>query len=273
MIIGIDIGGSTTDIVGFCNNKIIGFLSVNASDPLTSASGALGKFISDYDIKLDDINKIAITGVGSSHINKCLFGIDAKKVDEFKSIGLGGIYLSNIEKAIVVSMGTGTAIVKVDHGHTKHLGGTGVGGGTLMGLGKGLLKTTDFNNIIEMAAKGDLGKIDLQLQDISQNKIGNLNKEITVSNFGKSIDKAVKEDYAAGILNMIFQTIGMMSIFAAESEKDNNIVFTGKLANISYGQEILKNLITEKFYDGNFHFPKYGEYSTAIGAALCLLKN
>ncbi|MFW6288118.1 MAG: type II pantothenate kinase [bacterium] len=273
MILGIDIGGTTTDIVGFKNNEILGFLSVKASDPLASASGALGKFVSVNNLSLDEINKIAITGVGSSYMDMNLFGIKTIKVNEFESIGFGGTYLSNLDRAIVVSMGTGTAIVKVTEGKVKHLGGSGVGGGTLLGLGKGLLNSADFNNIIEMAEEGDIGNIDLMLGDISQSTIGSLQKEITVSNFGKFIDKATKEDQASGILNMIFQTIGMMSIFAAKIEEDKDIIFTGKLANINYGQKILNRLIAARFFDGNFHFPEYGEYSTAIGAAICLLKD
>lgn len=273
LILGIDIGGTTTDIVGFKDNQILGFLSVKASDPIASASGALGKFVSVYDLTLDEIDKIAITGVGSSYVNLDLFGIKTIKVNEFESIGFGGTYLSDLKKAIVVSMGTGTAIVKVNKGNVKHLGGSGVGGGTLLGLGKGLLNTVDFNNIVEMAGKGDISTIDLQLGDISQITIGSLKKEITVSNFGKFTDKASKDDQASGILNMIFETIGMMSIFAAKIEQDKNIIFTGKLAKIEYGQNILNGLISSKFYDGNFKFPEYAEYSTAIGAAICLLKD
>ncbi|MEJ6951644.1 type II pantothenate kinase [Natronospora cellulosivora (SeqCode)] len=273
MILGIDIGGTTTDIVGFKNKEIIGNLTVKASDPLASAAGALGKFVNVYGIDLGKIDKIAITGVGSSYVESNLFGLETIKVNEFKAIGLGGAYLSKLDKAIVVSMGTGTAIVKVDRGEVRHLGGTGVGGGTLMGLSKGFLQTTDFKNIIEMADKGEVANVDLQLGDISQSAIGSLQKEITVSNFGKSNDKSSKEDYAASIVNMIFQTIGMMSIFAAKIEKDNNIVFTGKLADIDLGKDILNNLIALEFFKGNFEFPQYAEYSTAIGAAICLLND
>lgn len=272
MIIGIDIGGTTTDIAGFNDRNLLGVLSVKASDPLASASGALGKFLNEYNVSLIEIEKIAITGVGSSYINMNLFGIETIRINEFESIGLGGTYLEKLDKAIVVSMGTGTAFVRVDNGVVKHLGGTGIGGGTLMGLGKGLLNTVDFGNILEMAERGDLSVVDLQLEDISQSAIGSLKKGITVSNFGKASDRAGKEDIAAGILNMVFQTIGMFSIFAAKFHKDDNIIFTGKLAHISYGQEILNSLITEKFFDGKFHFPQFAEYATAIGAAISIMK-
>ncbi|MCK5699848.1 MAG: hypothetical protein KAI29_01785, partial [Cyclobacteriaceae bacterium] len=45
MIIGIDIGGTTTDIVGLKDGKILSPVSVKADDPITSAAGALGKFV------------------------------------------------------------------------------------------------------------------------------------------------------------------------------------------------------------------------------------
>lgn len=272
MIIGIDIGGTTTDIAGFNGSNLMGVLSVKASDPLASASGALGKFINQYNVSLIEIEKIAITGVGSSYIDMNLFGIETIKINEFESIGLGGTYLGKLDKAIVVSMGTGTALVRVEKGIVKHLGGTGVGGGTLMGLGKVLLNTVDFDNILEMAEKGNLSVVDLQLEDISKSAIGTLRKGITVSNFGKISDRACREDIAAGILNMVFQTIGMFSVFAAKIHKDENIIFTGKLADIAYGQDILNSLISEGFFDGNFIFPQFAEYATAIGAAISLMK-
>ena len=42
-IIGIDLGGSTTKIVGLSNGSIIGAAMVRASDPVTSAYGAFGR--------------------------------------------------------------------------------------------------------------------------------------------------------------------------------------------------------------------------------------
>ena len=61
MIIGIDIGGTTTDIVGFNQSEnIIDFFTVKASDPIASASGSLGKFINRNNIKLSEIKNIAI---------------------------------------------------------------------------------------------------------------------------------------------------------------------------------------------------------------------
>ena len=55
VIIGIDVGGSTTKIVGYTDQaQCVSMLQVEAADPLTSAYGALGKFINE------NINRIKI---------------------------------------------------------------------------------------------------------------------------------------------------------------------------------------------------------------------
>ena len=110
-IIGIDVGGSTTKIVGFRNEKIIAPQFVQATDPLTSLYGAFGKFTAENGIELSDIEKVILTGVGSSHVSKPLYGLACETVSEFECVGRGGLFLSELSEAIVISMGTGTAIV------------------------------------------------------------------------------------------------------------------------------------------------------------------
>ena len=63
--VGLDIGGSTTKIVGMREGKIIARDIVRAADPVTSAFGAVGKLINDNSLSINDIEQINITGVGS----------------------------------------------------------------------------------------------------------------------------------------------------------------------------------------------------------------
>ena len=51
IIIGIDIGGSTTKIVGFENNNLKIPTFVKANNPIASLFGAFGKFIYDNAIQ------------------------------------------------------------------------------------------------------------------------------------------------------------------------------------------------------------------------------
>lgn len=266
MTIGIDIGGSTTKIVGIQQGKIIRPLTVEASDPIASASGAMGKFLNVNNLQFTDIQKVRVTGVGASFLGKQLLGLPIEKIDEFKALGYGGLFLSGLKKAIIVSLGTGTAYVKA-HGHCiKHLGGTGVGGGTIAGLSRIMAGLSNFDNIVETAAKGKLAHVDLTVGDIIQTDIENLPSNLTASNFGKLNDDASKNDITRGILNMVFQVVGMMAIFAARTEKDTDIVLTGKLVNIPQAQRTFRELA--KLYKVNFHVPEHAAFCTAIGAAI-----
>lgn len=93
-----------------------------------------------------------ITGVGSSYINKDIFGLPCEIRPEFDCIGKGGLWLSGLDEAIVVSMGTGTAMVYSKRGVAPvYLGGTGVGGGTLVGLSRMLLGTDNTEHIFSLA--------------------------------------------------------------------------------------------------------------------------
>jgi type II pantothenate kinase len=265
-IIGIDIGGSTTKIVGFSNNEIISPMLVKATDPIASVYGAFGKFMSINALKLSDIDRVMVTGVGSSFITEKLYGIPTGKVDEFRSIGMGGLHMSGLPKAIILSMGTGTALVTADSSGVRYMGGTGVGGGTLLGLSNRMLNVRDFGDLIETAQGGCLANVDLSIGDITGDKLENLPPETTASNFGKISDLASKSDIALGIINLVFQTIGMISIFATRIENINDIVLTGNLTNVPQSKDIFEEL--GQLFKVRFHQPENAEFATAAGAAI-----
>gem|GEM_PF-6979411 len=88
VILGIDIGGSSTKIVGLHENgTVIDMLRVKAEDPLTSLYGALGNFLATHSLKLTDIGHIALTGVGASYVEGDIYGLPTCKVGEFSASG------------------------------------------------------------------------------------------------------------------------------------------------------------------------------------------
>ena len=265
-IIGIDVGGSTTKIVGYDQKELFSPLLVKANDPVSSVYGAFGRFLNENKLQLHDIDRIMITGVGSTFIEEKIFGIPTYKVDEFLAIGMGGLFLRKLERAIIVSMGTGTAYVMANKDKAYHLGGTGVGGGTLLGLSSRMLNIRDFNDIIDMAKGGDLKHVDLTIADISHDNVGELTGDATASNFGKIIDRATNADIALGIINLVFQTIGMMAIFASRNEKVKDVVLTGNLANVPQARKIFDELT--QLFGVYFHIPDHAEFATAAGAAI-----
>ena len=271
VILGIDVGGSTTKIVGFKNKKeLISPIFVKANDPLTSLYGAFGKFTDTNGIELKDIDKIMVTGVGSSFITKPLYGISCEHVSEFRCIGLGGLYLSSLDEAIVVSMGTGTAIVKaVKNNEPIYLGGTGVGGGTLTGIAKKLIGVSDINDIVELALKGDLSRVDLRVSDITRKDIPGMSSDLTAANFGNVSDLATKNDMALGVVNMVFESVAMLSLFASRANGVGSIVMTGNLTTLPQARMIFGSL--SKALDANYIVPENSRFATVIGAALCEL--
>ena len=273
IIVGIDIGGSTTKIVGIRmdgeNVSLIEPQFVRANDPMTATYGAFGKFTDENGIAISDIDKVMMTGVGSSYVKRDLYGLDCQRVEEFCGIGLGGTYLSGLDEALVVSMGTGTAMVHAKRdGRMKYLGGTGVGGGTLMGLSKLLISAETVEHIEEYALKGDLSNIDLRIKDITApTAASRLSADLTASNFGKVSDIADKGDLALGILNMVYETIGMMAIFAARSRGLKDIVLTGNLTRLGYCKKKFDEF-NNMGYGVNFVIPELSQYATVIGTAL-----
>lgn len=270
VVIGIDVGGSTTKIVGYTDGgQLVSMLKVEAADPMTSAYGALGKFINENGLALSDVQQIILTGVGSSLFQKDIYGIATSKVDEFKAIGLGGLALSGKKEGLIVSMGTGTAFVRAGKDGICHIGGSGVGGGTVLGLCGKLCGATSFKTIVEMSAGGQLDRVDLNICDISQGVIATLTPETTASNFGKMEDGAAPEDLTVGILNMVFQTIGMMAVFACRNDAVKDVILTGTLTQVPFAKTVFEAL--HKMHGVNFILPQNAIYATATGAALSYL--
>ncbi len=267
-IIGIDVGGSTTKIVGFREDVMISPQFVQATDPLTSLYGAFGKFTSENGIELSGIEKVILTGVGSSYVTKPLYGLVCENANEFECVGRGGLFLSGLSEAIVISMGTGTAVVHARRdGYMNYLGGTGVGGGTLIGLSKKMLGIERIDHIVELAKDGSLENVDLRIGDISGKKSAlSLPENMTASNFGKLSDIASAGDIALAIINMVFETAGMLGIFAARDKGLHDIVLTGNLTTIHQAKEIFASL--NSIFDIHFTIPENAQFATAIGAAL-----
>lgn len=271
MVLGIDVGGSTTKIVGFSDSsegtaEFIGRLQVAAGDQITSAFGAFGKFTTEYGLRMGDIKKIMVTGVGAPYLEKGMYDIPTTRVDEFMAIGLGGLKLAALSEALIVSAGTGTAIVKATSKKITHLGGSGVGGGMLLNLSARFAGVHGFAGITEIAKEGDLSAIDLRLCDIYSEKIGNLPPYTTVSNFGALRDNAKPADIVLGFINMIFESIGMMAIFATLGTDIKDIVLIGALSATEHAATVFETL--SKIHPVRFHIPKDAIFATAVGAAL-----
>lgn len=266
VLIGLDVGGSITKIIGFRAGRLLEETRVQANDPVASAYGALGKFLTLNDLQLDQVDSIHATGVGASYLDGRLLECKTVIVPEFEAVGIGGLYTASVDRAIVVSMGTGTSLIYAHDRQIRHIIGSGVGGGTLLGLAQVMLNVRDFKNIEEMASLGRLEEVDLSIGDISRDEIPGLSSSTTASNFGKVGDHVTPSDLALGIVNLVFQSVGTSAVLAARLEKVDKIVMTGNLMRVDKGREVLQGF--SQLYKIDIIVPERAEYATAIGAAL-----
>ena len=263
---GLDIGGSTTKVVTYQNNQVGDYFLVKADDPVASAYGAVGKYL-DLSRQIPEaIDQIMVTGVGASHLNGNILGRDTVVVSEFTSVGLGGLYLARKKSAIVVSMGTGTSFVDADEDKVTHLIGSGVGGGTVLGLSESMLKLHDIDSFISLLKVGKFENVDLTVGDISKKEIPGLPMDTTASNFGKVNDLATQADLAVGIVNLVFQSVGTAAVLCARQKGRDTVIFTGNLTRIKLGKLVLSGF--SRLYGINLIVPEHSEFATAVGAVL-----
>ena len=273
VILGIDIGGSTTKIVGLrADRSVIAMHRVQAQDPITSLYGALGNFLFSNHLELSDVDKIVLTGVGSSFVDGNIYGLPTEKVEEFTAVGVGGLALSGEESAVVVSMGTGTAFIWAEQGKdVRHLLGSGVGGGALAGLCSKLCGTRKYSQIIKLASDGDVNKCDLTVGDITQGSHPSLPLDITAANFGNVADDATASDFAAATINMVLQSIGTTAVMACRACNCETVVLTGFMSTLPQAEECF-SLFT-RLHGIKFVIPKDATFATSIGAALSSFKD
>ena len=268
LVIGIDVGGSTTKIVGIENGSTIKSpMNIKANDPITSLFGAFGKYLYDNNISLNDVEHVMLTGVGAGRVSTPIYGLPTTHVDEFQADGLGARFDSGLNQLIVVSMGTGTTLVRVDGEDIRHIGGISMGGGTLQGLSRLMLKTSHIDDVVEMASTGDVSHINLLIKDISQGDIEGLPMHATASLFGKAVDSnATDNDIAKGLICMVLETIGSCAVLSQVNNGFKDFVLIGNLTPLPECQTIFPMM--ESLYDERFHIPSHARYCTALGAAL-----
>jgi len=187
-------------------------------------------------------------------------------ISEIDAIGFGGAALAGCSECLVVSMGTGSAIVHFTGNRTRHVGGSGVGGGTIKGLASRICGVNDPLEIEALALKGNAAKTNLTIADLGYEEISFLGADMTASNFAR-VQTDSRADLAAGILCLVGETVGIIaSICARESNCRDHIVMVGKVAGNQYIRQVLE--LVGKLYGTRFLFPQDPGFATVYGAAL-----
>ena len=245
VILGIDIGGSTTKIVGLrTDGSVISMLRVRAEDQVTSLYGALGNYLTSNRLSLRDVRRVVLTGVGASYVEGDIYGLPTCKVGEFSASGTGALALSGQSSAVVVSMGTGTAF-----------------------LWAGMER---FGQIKKLAESGNLDHVDLTMKDITVHSAPTLDPDMTAANFGDLAEDATPADLAAGVVNLVLQAIGTMTVLACQCCDSKTVVLTGSMTTLP--QAVTNFQLFEKLYGIHYIIPENATFATAIGAGLYSLQ-
>ncbi|XP_071085825.1 4'-phosphopantetheine phosphatase-like isoform X2 [Haliotis cracherodii] len=139
---------------------------------------------------------------------------------------------------LLVNIGSGVSLIKVESENKfERIGGTSTGGGTFWGLGSLLTEARSFDELVELAERGDHRSVDMLVKDIyggAYTSIG-LPGDIIASSFGKAArspkDKNTKsfkeEDLARSLLLSISNDIGQIAYLHARIHNLKKIYFGG----------------------------------------------
>lgn len=148
--------------------------------------------------------------------------------------------------------------------------GSGIGGGTLVGLAQGLIGEKDFEQMAQLAAAGDRAKLDLQVKDIYGDQESPILGSLTASNFGKLSGAAPSnQDQMAAIAGMVAETVMLLSTQAADRCETSSIGYIG--SPFSHHHFLKESIDTyTQLAKKKPLFLKNGEMSGAVGALLSL---
>jgi type II pantothenate kinase len=216
--------------------------------------------------------RIGLTGGGATMLARSLVG-EVVQVNEFAAWGAGASALlpDGVQRYLLVSVGTGTSVLLVDGVSVSRVGGTALGGGTLIGLAAGLLGEAEFEKVAGLAARGARREIDLVVSDIYPAGGIALAGDLTASNFGKYArrlrdgEPIERADVAHAITGLIAENVALLCAALAAAAQVTRIVFGGSTLR---GNDALQQLLAQllRAYGREPVFLPNGEFAGALGA-------
>lgn len=217
-------------------------------------------------------DEIYLTGGKAEYIAEKL-NFDVTSTIEFDATFRGLTQLlkeadMDLDRYVYLNVGTGTSFHQATRDSQKRVGGSGVGGGTMIGLSYLLTGIGDFDKIIERAKDGLRDNVDLKVHHIYNGRPSPIPGDLTASNFGNILNAqktASAEDQLIAVIGLVAETVTAMAINLADAFDTKNMVFIGStllnnevMTDIIYRYSELKNARA-------FVVPN-GEYSGALGA-------
>ncbi len=219
---------------------------------------------------------IGLTGGGASRVAEHI-GSACEQCDEFTAWGAGARQLLETDalagdtRNLLVSLGTGTSILLMDGENTTRIGGTALGGGTVIGLAGALLGTNEFSEVCRLAQNGNRAEVDLVVSDIYRPGEIALPDELTAAAFGKLGHPAMTpeskhpENLAAAIMGLVGENVGLICAGLSYAAQVQRVVYGGStLHKNAYLRNVLHSITSNT--GRTPVFLPHGEYGGATGA-------
>jgi type II pantothenate kinase len=220
--------------------------------------------------------RTGLTGGGAAALASRLSG-ETVRVNEFAAWGNGAARLlarqglSAGERFLLVSLGTGTSIMLADGLSVNRVGGTALGGGTLLGLATALLGERSFEELTELARRGSRERVDLLVSDIYRPGEIPLEGDLTAANFGKLAARLAEqprpEDVAHALMGLVGENVALICAGLGAAHQVRRVVFGGStLRGNPALTEILDRIV--RALGCSTTFLAEGEFAGALGALL-----
>lgn len=226
--IGIDTGGTLTKVAYFNEQHELQFQAFPSKDL---------QAVKQWIERRADLEAIGATGGRTEQLREVVGEQHPLHyIVEFEATIKGVRYLlqqehHSFDRCIVVNVGTGTSIHYMNGAEHTRVGGTGIGGGTLIGLAGLMTGITDYAKIKDKAVQGQRNGIDLLVKDIYEGMDTPIDGNLTASNLGKiaihhQFDQQ-PEDLLATVQGLVGEVISTLGIQYAWQYDVEEIVYIG----------------------------------------------
>jgi type II pantothenate kinase len=216
-------------------------------------------------------SRIAVTGGGASQLGEEIGGVRVTRIEEFEAWGRGAPILASLcgvelpPRYLLVSVGTGTSALGVADGKVGRVGGTALGGGTLLGLGRLLVQTESFSDLAALATQGDRRAVDLLVGDIYSGGHSPLPPDLTAANFAK-VESTRREDLALALMGLVGENVALICSALARQLGAAAVLYCGSTVADNPALQAIMTQVTH-MSGADPHFLPEGAYCGAVGAA------
>ena len=215
---------------------------------------------------------IVATGGGAAKFEPRIGATPIQRVSEFEAWAQGATLLAQAQGLslpkpyLLVSAGTGTSILLIENGESRRVGGSALGGGSLLGLGRLLLAVESFDEITSLAAQGDRRKVDLLVGDIYQGASElPLPADLNAASFAKLASRE-PADVAHALVGLVAENTALICGQLAVALQAKAVLYCGSTLRQNPAlAEILTGVTS--MMGARSHLLEHGAFCGAVGAA------